>query len=307
MKPSSGVKPPMPSMTRSPLSRELIRIDRSDFARDRSAASASPVRASGLSPPPLWGETRRPNALLGGDRGDHVVAEEAARLVAPELLVVAAQREEILVRALLDDAPGFQHDQAVHARDGGKAVRDRDHGLAFHQAEELLLDRELDLAVERRGGLVEHEDRRVLEDDARERDALALPARELHAALADVRGIAGASVPVAQTQDELVRLRLGRRRDDLRVGRARAPVADIRGDRTVQERSVLGDHADRRAQAFLPHAGDVLAVDQDPPGLDLVEAQHQVDEGRLAGAGATDQADPLSGLDLQLKMTDDRR
>jgi hypothetical protein len=73
----------------------------------------------------------------------------------------------------------LEHDEAIHARDGRKAVRDRDHGLAFHQAEQLLLDRELDLAVERRGRFVEHQDRRVLQHDARDRDALALPAASL--------------------------------------------------------------------------------------------------------------------------------
>ena len=48
------------------------------------------------------------------------------------------------------------------------------------------------------GGLVEHQDRRVLQDHARERDALALSAGELHAALADVRVVAGVASPVAQ-------------------------------------------------------------------------------------------------------------
>ena len=112
--------------------------------------------------------------------------------------------------------PGVEHDQPVHARDGGQPVRDRDHRLAFHQAEQLLLDRELDLAVERRGGLVEHQDRRVLQHHARDRDALALPARELDAALADVRVVARAAVPVLQPDDELVRVRLARRGLDLR-------------------------------------------------------------------------------------------
>src|SRR5688500_18163363 len=103
--------------------------------------------------------------------------------MAPELFVVAAEGEELLVRAGLDDAPAFEHDEAIHARDGGQAMRDGDDGLAFHEVEELLLDGELDLAVERRGGLVENQDRRILEDHARERDALALAARELDAAL----------------------------------------------------------------------------------------------------------------------------
>ena len=49
------------------------------------------------------------------------------------------------------------------------------------------------------------------------------------------------------------------------------------------------------AQAVLRHVRDVLAVDQDAALLEVVEAQQQVDERRLAGAGAADQADLLAG------------
>ena len=58
----------------------------------------------------------------------------------------------------------------------------------------LCLDRRLDLAVERRGRLVQHQDRRVLEDDAGDGDALTLAARQLDAALADLGVVA---VPAA--------------------------------------------------------------------------------------------------------------
>ena len=57
MKPASGVKPPMPSMIRSPFSRELTRSLGSDAARARSAASASPASIRGLSDPPPCGLT----------------------------------------------------------------------------------------------------------------------------------------------------------------------------------------------------------------------------------------------------------
>ena len=111
------------------------------------------------------------------------------------------------MRALLDDAAAVEHDQPVHARDGREPVRDGDHGLARHQRAEARLDRGLDLAVERGGRLVEHQDRRVLEDHARDRDALALAAGELHAALADLGVVAAPAVPVLQVEDELVRMR----------------------------------------------------------------------------------------------------
>src|SRR6267143_957488 len=217
---------------------------------------------------------------------DGLMREMPGRLVAPQLFVVTAEAQQLLVRSLLGDAAGLEHDQAVHARERGQAVSDRDHRFAFHQTEELLLDGELDLAVERRGRFVEHEDGRVLQDDARQRHALSLSAGELDAALAYVGLVALAALPVLQTDDEFVRLRLARRRLDLRIARAGPAIADVGGDRAMQERSVLRHHADGRTQALLRHRADVLAVDADEASLRLIETQQQVDQSRFARARA---------------------
>src|SRR5262245_54456258 len=107
----------------------------------------------------------------------------------------------------------------------------------------------------------------------RDRDALALAARELDAALAHVRFVARALFPVAQLGDELVRVGLARRGLDLRVARFGAAVADVFRDRAVQEGGVLRHHADRRAQAFLRDLAQVLAVDADAALLEVVKAQ----------------------------------
>ena len=74
------------------------------------------------------------------------LAEEAAALVRPQPRVQAAA-----ARAGRRGRPPrrcgrVEHDQPVHRRDGRQPVRDRDHGLAFHQPVEALLDRRLDLA-----------------------------------------------------------------------------------------------------------------------------------------------------------------
>ena len=79
--------------------------------------------------------------------------------------------------AFLDDIAFVEHDEAVETRDRRQPVRDRDDSAALHQPVELLLDRRFDLRIERRGGLVQHQDRRVFEDHAGERNALALAAR----------------------------------------------------------------------------------------------------------------------------------
>src|SRR5262245_66355384 len=115
---------------------------------------------------------------------------------------MAARLEQLIVRTLLDDAAGLEHHQPIHACDGRQAVCDRDHRLALHEPEQLLLYRELDFAVERRGSLVEHEDGSILEDDSSDRHALALPAGELHAALAHMRLVTPAAMPVRRPRKD---------------------------------------------------------------------------------------------------------
>ena len=165
---------------------------------------------------------------------------------------------------------------------------DRDHRALFHQPGELLLDRRLDLGIERRGRLVEHQDRRVLQNHAGEGDALALAARQFDAALADMRVEPGPAVPILQPLDEFEGMRAPRRVDDRLLGGIRMAIPNVVADRAVQQRGVLRDHADLRPQAFLGQPGDVLPVDQDAAALWPIEAEQQMHEGRFAGAGAAD-------------------
>ena len=60
----------------------------------------------------------------------------------------------------------------------------------LHQPLQRLLHQRLAFGVERRGRLVEQQDRRVAQDGAGDRDALALAARQRHAALADLAVVA---------------------------------------------------------------------------------------------------------------------
>ena len=59
-----------------------------------------------------------------------------------------------------------------------------------HQRDERGLDQRLVVRVERAGRFVEDQDARILEQHARDRQPLALAARELVAALADDRFVA---------------------------------------------------------------------------------------------------------------------
>ena len=108
------------------------------------------------------------------------------------------------MRPLLDDPALVEHDQPVERGDRRQPVGDGDHRLAFHQPVEIVLDRRLDLRIERRGRLVEDQDRRILEHHAGDRDALALAAGQLDAALADMRVVALAAARIDDVGDEVV-------------------------------------------------------------------------------------------------------
>ncbi|KAG1318371.1 hypothetical protein G6F62_012391 [Rhizopus arrhizus] len=198
---------------------------------------------------------------------------------------------------------GLDHLAALHDHDGvadlrghAQVVRDEQHAdagaLAYllQQFQHLRLHRH----VQRRYGFVGHQDLRVHDNRACDADALALATGQLHATLADVGVIATTTLPVHQRIDEGLGTCLGHGSTQLFLGRIRASVQQGVADRTMQQRGVLGDHADLLAKAFLGDMGDVLVVDQDAAAFQVVQAQQHVHQGRFAGAGRADQAELLA-------------
>ena len=96
---------------------------------------------------------------------------------------------------------------------------------SLHQPIERLLDHGLVLRIDRGERFVEDQDRRVAQNRARDREALALPAGQARAALADHR-----LVTVGQRLDELVRVCGARGRFDflhVASGRPRRRLSSI--------------------------------------------------------------------------------
>ena len=79
------------------------------------------------------------------------------------MAVVAVESHELLVGALLHNAPFVEHADEVGVADCGEAVGDYKGGAPFHEAVEGLLHEFLAFGVEGRGGFVENQHRGVLE------------------------------------------------------------------------------------------------------------------------------------------------
>src|SRR3984893_9156876 len=74
----------------------------------------------------------------------------------------------------------------------------------------------------------------------------------------------------------------------------------------MKQRDLLRHDRNGGAQAVLGHHTNVVAVDQKTAAIDVEEALHQTDQGRLAGAGWTDQTDMLTAFDPQTEAAKHR-
>lgn len=78
-----------------------------------------------------------------------------------ELVIPALLRHELVVRTALHDAAVFQHHDAVRVAHGGEPVRDDKRRAAGHQRVHAALHELLRVRINRGGGLVEDQYRRV--------------------------------------------------------------------------------------------------------------------------------------------------
>src|SRR5690606_355327 len=137
--------------------------------------------------------------------------------------------------------------------------------------------------IKGRGGFVENEDRRRLEDCAGDGDALLLATGKLQAALTDRR-----FVTIRQCLNEIGDLSGAGCLVDFLIARIRPAVADIVADRIVEKDGILRNHADGGTERLLRHVTHVLAIDGKTAAGHIVEAKEKARDGRLASAGRSD-------------------
>ena len=90
--------------------------------------------------------------------------------------------------------------------------------------------------------------------------------------------------------------------DDVVDRRVGPTVRDVVSDRDREEERLVEDHADVVAQARQRDVADVAAVDPHRAIGDVVEASEQARDGALAGAGAPDDGDGLTRVQVQIEV-----
>ena len=187
-----------------------------------------------------------------------------------------------------------EHQDAVGADHARQPVRQDQGRAALRQPVERLLDHRLVLGIDRGQRLVEDQDRRIAQQCPGDRQALALAARQVDAALADDRAVA-----LRQLPDEFVRVGVARRCFELVLGRVGLAEAQILLDRAVEQIGVLVHDGDLAAQRLGIERAQIMAADPDRPGLRIEQAQQQPRDRRFARAARADDADLLAGGDRE--------
>ncbi len=125
---------------------------------------------------------------------------------------------------------------------------------------------------------------RILQDCARECQALALATRQPQAALAD-HGV----VAFGLRHDEFVRGRCLGGGHDAFLTRAEPAERDVGADRIVEQRHFLADDGNRIAQARKRRVPQVLTIDGYGAGLHVEQPCYKVDDGGFASTRAADE------------------
>ena len=135
----------------------------------------------------------------------------------------------------------------------------------------------------------------------RQRDELPLPHRKRAPLLANL-GLQ----PILEHVEPVAAANPACRLLDFGIGRVRPGIANVLRHRAGKEKRRLRNHADLPAQALQVERADVLAIEQDLPALELVEARDQFAECRFARAGMADQGHHLARCDAQREVPQDR-
>ena len=160
-----------------------------------------------------------------------------------EAAVDPVEREQLGVGPDLAHATVMENDDAIHVLDRRKPVRDDEARAGVHQGPEGVLDLELGPRVHGRGRLVEDQEARIARERPSEGQELPLPGREGGAALAHRR-----RVSAWESLDELVGVDVARRALHDVAAHTRLAETQVALDRAREEKHVLEDEPDVRAQ-----------------------------------------------------------
>ena len=180
-------------------------------------------------------------------------------------------------------------------------MRDQDACPAFNQRINRLLDQAFGNGIQRGGGLVEDQQRRVLQQHPGDGNPLLLSAGKLQSPVAHHR-----IQPLRLTGDEIPDVRLPAGLDHLLLRRLRLGVQQVVPDGSVEQIGFLGHHADAVPQGLkilLPH---VHAVKEHPSPAHVPQPGNQVHDGALSAAAGADDRHAVPAFQFKRNILQNR-
>ena len=167
-------------------------------------------------------------------------------------------------------------------------------GVAANDRVDGLLDPLLRYGIQRGGGLVEYEDRGVLQKHAGNRQPLLFATGQLEPPVAH-HGVQALRLVLHEIPD----VGLFQRRLHLGLGGVGLGIQQIIADRAVEQVGLLADHPHLRPQEAQVELAHVDAVEGHTALVHVVQAGNQIDDGALAGAGGPDDGDAVPRLQFK--------
>src|SRR3989338_7537191 len=116
--------------------------------------------------------------------------QKAAGLMFPEFSIKTLLGQQFLMGALFHYLALVQHDYPIHFLNGGQTVCDNDSGFPFHQLDKSILNVGFADTIQRTGGFIQHQNRRILKHRPSDSHSLPFPAGKLDSALPHQRVVA---------------------------------------------------------------------------------------------------------------------
>ena len=133
-------------------------------------------------------------------------------------------------------------------------------------------------------GLVEDQDRGVLQQRPGDREALALSAGQVRSAVGEQRVEA-----VGESGDHVVALRGVQRLPDLVVGCRGAAEGEVEAHGVVEEVDVLEHRCHGAQHSSTADVADIRSADAHAAGVSIPQARDEIGDCRLSGAGGADE------------------
>ncbi len=169
------------------------------------------------------------------------------------------------------------HDLSFSENKDFIGVNDRRETVSYDQCCPFLgnltqgfLDFLLRVRIQGRGGLIKNQNAWALENGSGNRNPLFFSSRELQTTFAHLSFIA-----LGQTLHKA--MDLGQLSGFLHLlpRCLWVPIVNVVGNRVVEQHRILGNYADRFAQAQLADISDILPIDSDSPLIDIIKTEQE--------------------------------